>query len=168
MAYNITDAYFDRLAQVESGNRPFIKASTSSASGLFQFIKSTWQNLGGSWGSDPSKAFGGLRPSEAEQRQRINTFTQQNAQILAGAGVPLTGQNLYAAHFLGAGTAKKILGAADGAAVSGLVGSGVVSANPFLRGMTVGDFKAWLDKKFGGVAGVASGGGFRHCGFDGE
>src|SRR5690606_29158647 len=133
--------YFDRLAQVESGNRPYIKASTSSASGLFQFIKSTWTSLGGSWGSDSSKAFGGLRPSEAEQRQRINTFTQQNANILARAGIPLTGANLYAAHFLGAGTAKTILGAPDSASVSGLVGSNVVSANPFLRGMDVGDFK---------------------------
>ena len=51
----IPAGYFDMLARIESGNRPYIKAQTSSASGLFQFTRSTWRGEGGEWGGEVGK-----------------------------------------------------------------------------------------------------------------
>jgi hypothetical protein len=146
----IPDDYWPLLAQIESGGRPYIKAPTSSASGLYQFIKQTWIGEGGQWGSDPSQAFGGLRPSEAEQTQRAKTFTQKNADYLKRMGIRITKSSLYAAHFLGAGTAVKILCADIGSRADVLAGPAATNANPsILRGKTVAQFIGWLHSKCG-------------------
>src|SRR5690606_1025510 len=63
----IPDTYWPMLSKIESNDRPYVKARTSSASGLYQFIKSTRIGEGGKWGADPSLAFGGLKPSPEEQ-----------------------------------------------------------------------------------------------------
>ena len=84
---SIPDSYWPMLSKIESNDRPYVKASTSSASGLYQFIKSTWIEEGGAWGDNPSLAFGGLKPSEAEQLQRAKTFTEKNAKALQAAGI---------------------------------------------------------------------------------
>lgn len=146
-ALAIPPDYFNHLARIESGNRPYVKASTSTASGLYQFIKSTWQHYGGRWGRDTSKAFGGLSPSVEEQLERATAFTLDNAKALAAAGVEITNQTLYAAHFLGSGTALKILAKPAATALKSVLPSAVIRANPFLQNMTVADFRWWLDRK---------------------
>lgn len=149
----IPDSYWPMLAKVESGNRPYVKAATSSASGLYQFICLTWLGEGGQWGPDRSKAFGGLKPTEAEQLARAKTFTQKNADALKKAGIPINRASLYAAHFLGVGTAVKLLGASDNAPAGILAGKAATAANPsILSGKTVADFKRWLQKKTGETA----------------
>ncbi len=42
---NIDPEYYRTLAMIESSGNPNAKASTSSASGLYQFTKGTWKNL---------------------------------------------------------------------------------------------------------------------------
>lgn len=143
----LPDGYLDVLARIESGNRPYVKAPTSSASGLFQFTRATWCALGGSWGPDPAKAFGGLKPSVQEQVERAAAFTQANAAGLAKAGLAVTRSTLYAAHFFGLVTAVKVLKGAASAQVAPLAGAAVMKANHFLDGMTAGDFRSWLDRK---------------------
>lgn len=146
----IPAGYFTILAQIESGNRPYVKAPTSSASGLFQFIKSTWQGEGGSWGANPSAAFGGLKPSEEEQRQRARSFTMKNVAALQARGLPVNEATLYACHFLGAGTAIRVLNAPDNAKADVLAGAAATRANPtILQGRTVAQFKDWLRRKTG-------------------
>lgn len=150
---DIPESYWPMLSKIESGGRPYVKAASSSASGLFQFIRSTWLGEGGQWGSDSSKAFGGLKPSEAEQLARAKTFTQKNADALKRAGIPISKASLYAAHFLGVGTAIRLLGASDTASAAALAGSSATAANPsILSGKTVADFKRWLQKKTGETA----------------
>jgi hypothetical protein len=150
---DIPDGYWPLLAQIESGNRPYVKAPTSSASGLYQFIKSTWIGEGGAWGSNMADAFGGLRPSEAEQLQRAKSFTEKNASALRKAGIPINAASLYAAHFLGVGTAIKVIGADVNADAGALAGSAAANANPtILKGKTVGQFLAWLHRKTGAWA----------------
>lgn len=141
--------YLSRLASVESSNQPYVKAKTSSASGLYQFTKGTWESLGGKWGSDLSKAFGGLFPTIEEQNAKIAQLTNQSANALAAAGIPISNGTLYAAHFLGVGTAIKVLSAPAGTLVASLVAPGVITANPFLKGMTVAGFYQWLQGKVG-------------------
>ena len=143
-------AYFPLLAQIESGNRPYIKASSSSASGLYQFIKSTWEAEGGVWGTDMTRAYGGLRPSTDEQLARAKTFTGKNAVYLRRKDIPINKASLYAAHFLGAVTAAKVIGADPAASAEALAGPGATAANPtILRGKTVGQFLTWFHGKTG-------------------
>ena len=146
----IPDAYWPMLAKIESGNRPYIKAATSSASGLYQFIRSTWIGEGGKWGGNPTLAFGGLKPSEAEQLERAKSFTEKNVKALQKAGIPVNPASLYACHFFGAGTAIKVIGADVNARADALAGSPATMANPsILQDKTVGEFLTWLHKKTG-------------------
>lgn len=146
----IPDDYWPLLAQIESGTRPYVKAPTSSASGLFQFIKSTWMGEGGAWGNDMSQAFGGLRPTEEEQRMRAKSFTAKNAAYLAKHGIPINKASLYAAHFLGPITAVQIIGADVGQRADLMAGPAATKANrSILEGKTVGEFFSWLHKKTG-------------------
>lgn len=150
----IPDDYWPMLAKIESGNRPYVKAATSSASGLYQFIKSTWQGEGGKWGPNMSAAFGGFKPSEAEQLQRARTFTERNMLALRKAGIPINNASLYAAHFLGVGTAIKALEGAVTDRIDAHVGQAAIDANQSIlgAGKTVGDFLTWLHRKTGAWA----------------
>lgn len=141
--------YFAKLAKIESGNRPYVRASTSSASGLYQFIKATWLGEGGTWGPNSTLAFGGFRPSTDEQTARARTFTQKNSDALAKAAIKVTDASLYAAHFLGVGTAIRVLGENASTPIEQVTSPAQRAANPSVLGpgKTVGDFKAWLDRK---------------------
>ena len=146
----IPDDYWPMLAQIESGNRPYVKAPSSSASGLYQFIRSTWIGEGGQWGEDPSQAFGGLKPSEAEQLQRARSFTEKNVSVLKAKGIPINKASLYAAHFFGAGMAAKVIAADVTDRADLIAGEAATNANPsILKGKTVGQFLTWLHDKTG-------------------
>jgi hypothetical protein len=150
---SIPDAYWPMLAHIESGNRPYIKAETSSASGLYQFIRSTWLSFGGQWGNDMSQAFGGLMPSIEEQLRIAKAFTEKNVAILRTKGIPINNASLYAAHFLGAGTAAQVIAADVTAMADALAGAAATNANPtVLKGKTVGQFLTWLHNKTGAWA----------------
>lgn len=149
-ASDIPADYWPMLSKIESADRPYIKAGTSSASGLYQFIKSTWIGEGGTWGTDMSKAFGGLKPSTEEQLARAKSFTAKNANYLTKQGIPINKASLYAAHFLGVVTAAKVIGADVNARADLIAGEAATKANPsILRGKTVGQFLTWLNKKTG-------------------
>lgn len=146
----IPDDYWPMLAKIESGGRPYIKAPTSSGSGLYQFIKATWIGEGGTWGPDPTKAFGGLKPSEAEQTDRAKTFTAKNAAYLAARGIPINKASLYAAHFFGAPVASQVIGADVKARADLIAGPAATKANStILQNKTVGQFLSWLHSKTG-------------------
>jgi len=146
----IPEDYWPMLAKIESNNRPYVQADSSTASGLYQFIRSTWLGEGGKWGASPRPAFGGLRPSVEEQLQRAKTFTAKNAAYLKGKGLPINKASLYAAHFFGPVTAAAVIGADVGARADLIAGAGATNANPsILRGKTVGQFLTWLHGKTG-------------------
>jgi hypothetical protein len=149
----IPDDYWPMLAQIESGNRPYIKAGSSSASGLYQFIRSTWLDEGGEWGTDTGQAFGGLKPSVEEQLERAKSFTEKNAAILRAKGIPINKASLYAAHFFGAGLAAQVIGADVNARADQIAGPAATAANPsILKDKTVGQFLTWLHGKTGAWA----------------
>lgn len=154
----IPDDYWPMLSKIESGDRPYVQADTSSASGLYQFIKSSWEGEGGTWGPTMRPAFGGLRPSIEEQLARAKTFTAKNADYLVQRGVPINKASLYAAHFFGAVTAARVIAADVKADASALAGAAATKANPSIltrvddgkrRGATVGEFLTWLHGKTG-------------------
>lgn len=146
----IPDDYWPMLSKIESADRPYVQAPTSSASGLYQFIRSTWLGEGGAWGPTLRPAFGGLKPSPEEQLARAKTFTAKNAAYLRSKGVPLNKASLYAAHFFGPVTAAQVIMADVNARADLIAGDGPTKANPsILKGKTVGQFLTWLHKKTG-------------------
>lgn len=146
----IPDSYWPMLSRIESNDRPYVKASTSSASGLFQFIRSTWIGEGGQWGTNPALAFGGLRPSPEEQLMRVKSMAAKDAAYLRGEGVPINKASLYAAHFLGRVTAARIIDADIEERADLIAGAAATKANPsILKGKTVGEFLSWLHGKTG-------------------
>lgn len=153
VAAALPDGYLGMLSRIESGDRPYVRAKSSSASGLFQFIRATWQGEGGKWGPTARPAFGGLRPPIDEQYARARTFTLKNAAALVKAGIPVNRASLYAAHFLGAGTAVDALhpGVATSTRMDALVDPDAVRANPTIlgQGRTLAQFLTWLHKKTG-------------------
>lgn len=149
-ASEIPDDYWPMLSRIESADRPYVQAETSSASGLYQFIRSTWIGEGGAWGPTLRPAFGGLKPSPEEQLARAKTFTAKNAAVLKTRGIPINRASLYAAHFFGAGTAAKVIAADVNARADLIAGPEATKANPaILKNKTVGQFLTWLHKKTG-------------------
>ena len=152
-AAGIPDSYWPMLSKIESSDRLYAQAPTSSASGLYQFIKSTWIGEGGKWGPTLRPAFGGLKPTPEEQLARARSFTAKNAAYLRSRGVPINQATLYAAHFLGAVTAGSILAADKAQRADLIAGKAATAANPsILKDKTVGDFIDWLRGKTGEVA----------------
>nr|WP_326523268.1 lytic transglycosylase domain-containing protein [Sphingomonas sp.] len=125
-------------AQVESGLNAGARATTSSARGLYQFIEQSWLGVvkqhggthGMGWASDAIRqtASGKFVVSDPAVRQSIlNLRNDPTAASLMAAehasdnkdalatslGRDVTGTDLYMAHFLGIGGAKKFLSAMD-------------------------------------------------------
>ena len=135
-----TGASFEYLlatAKVESNLNPNLKARSSSATGLFQFIEQTWlgmmktagRALGfGNYADAISRNSAGryqvadarmrneilqLRTDPAANATMAAAFTQQNAAVLSRRiGRPPTEGELYIAHFFGNAGAAQLINAA--------------------------------------------------------
>jgi hypothetical protein len=144
----------DSIIGAESGGNPNARNPNSSASGLGQFIDSTW--LSTIRGARPDLAgqsdqeLLALKNDPQLSREMTEAYANQNQAILTKAGVPVTDGNTYLAHFAGPGGAVKVLQADPSAPVGDILGPAVVKANPFLARMTAGDLQAWASKKVGG------------------
>lgn len=143
--------YYSAIRQAESGGDDSAKNPASSATGRYQFTEPTWEGLRKRYPGAGLTADG--RNDPKQQEAAIRLFTAENENTLKRAGVDGTNANLYAAHFLGAGGAVPVLKAPDKAALAGYVSPEVIAANPFLKGMSVGQFKAWAAEKVGGTGG---------------
>ncbi|MCY1425974.1 hypothetical protein D9M71_417820 [compost metagenome] len=101
------------FAAIESGFDYLVKASTSSATGWFQHLNKTWDDI-----LKLTNAKYGL-VDDAQRSLRLDPranglmgaeLLKDNARILrSGLGREPTDTELYAAHFFGVGTAKKFL-----------------------------------------------------------
>jgi len=96
------------LAAIESMYRPWAKAKTSSAAGMFQFIKATWKDMLTKYGAQY-----GLSPGHDPYDPRASAlmaaeYIKENHRALRTVmdRQPNTTDS-YMAHFLGAGNAKK-------------------------------------------------------------
>jgi hypothetical protein len=123
-------AYLVQQAQAESSFKPNIKAKSSSASGLYQFIESTWLNMvkkhGDKYGmgeladkiSDSGKVANrsvrkeilALRNDPEKASAMAAEFAKENEETLKDNwGGDVGSTELYFAHFLGAGQASAFL-----------------------------------------------------------
>lgn len=149
------DGLIDRIIGVESGGDPNAKNPLSSATGLGQFISSTWlqmfrQHFPDQAGSMTEDAILALRTDPQLSRQMVALYIRENAAVLADAGIPLTDANLYLSHFLGAGGARALIGSAPGTLASDVLSPGVIDANASVLGnATREEVIAWAQRKVG-------------------
>jgi hypothetical protein len=153
-------SYLPNARRAESSGNDDARNPRSSAAGRYQFIDSTWLNQG-------RKLFPGLSDQQImarkmdpnAQEMAMKSFTDENVGILSKAGIPVTNGSVYGAHHFGAGGATKLYQADPSADVATVLGQGVVAANPHLAGKTVGEVRAFLDRKGnGGGSDIMSGG----------
>lgn len=132
--------YFNLISKIESNHNPKAKNPNSTASGRFQFIRSTWEGLGYKW----ADVF-----NDDLQWQAIRKFTEQNANILRANGCAINFATLYGAHFLGASGFLRIMRADPKAGIDSVTSAAQRKANPTILKGTVADFCEWLRKKTG-------------------
>lgn len=151
----LSGSLVDRIIGVESGGNPNAKNPNSSATGLGQFIESTWLNLFKKY--FPDRAAGmtdamilALREDADASRQMVELYMRENAEALRAAGNEINDANLYLAHFLGAGGANKLLSSAPGTKANDVLAPGQISANAsILDGKTREEVIAWAQRKVG-------------------
>lgn len=123
------------IADKESSFAPAVRAKTSSAEGLFQFIERTWLRVLRDHGADHGLSTeaalvradedGDLDVADAQERTRVLAMRRDPylsavmaaemlkadaARIGARIGRPLTNGEIYVAHFLGPDDAERFLG----------------------------------------------------------
>jgi hypothetical protein len=131
-----SEAYRQRVAQIESGNNPKAKNPNSTAKGKYQFIDRT------------AVAYGLKDPFDEKQADdAFNRFTADNYKVLKNAlrRDPTEGE-LYLAHQQGAGGALKLLLSPEKKA-SEVVGRDAVRLNGGDENMTAQQFaQKWTSK----------------------
>jgi hypothetical protein len=108
----VDPAVMAMLAKLESSFRPDAKASTSSASGLFQFIASTWKGLKEKFGAKYGIPENAKATDPRAAALLAGEYIKQNQTYLEGRlnrGVNAT--DIYAAHFMGPAGGAKLLSA---------------------------------------------------------
>ena len=150
----------DKIVGVESGGNDNARNPNSSAGGAGQFIDSTWLAMVKKYRPDLAEGKSAqellaLKSDGSLSREMTGRYAQENAEFLKNQGIQTTDGNVYLAHFLGPRGAAQALKADPSASVESVLGASVVGANPFLKGKSIADLRAWSDKKMGG-AGVAS------------
>lgn len=151
----ISDETLDSIIQIESSGNPRAKASTSSALGLGQFLNATW--LAVVRKHKPEIMRGrtnaqvlALRTDPSLSVEMLARFTEDNVAEMGGGGPG----DIYLAHFLGVGTARKLFHASPTARVEPLVGAAAVAANrSILEGKTVRQVRDWADSRMRKSAG---------------
>ncbi len=147
----LLSAFFQNARRSESGGNDAAKNPDSSATGRYQFLEGTWADLAQRHPELGLTPDGRTDPNQQERAMQV--FTQENAGQLKGSGVPVNPGTLYAAHFLGAGGASKVLSGDPNSPVAAYVDPEVVRANPQLANMTVGQFAQWANEKGGNAGG---------------
>lgn len=151
----------NRIIQVESGGKADAKNPLSTATGLGQFIESTWIRMMQSYRPDLAStmdraALLALRTDPTISREMVQNLAREGEAYLSARGHQVTAGRLYLAHFLGAEGAHAALSATDDALLVDVLGQGVVNANPFLKGQNVAYVKSWADRKMVGRGGRAA------------
>ncbi|MFV0301292.1 MAG: peptidoglycan DD-metalloendopeptidase family protein [Paracoccus sp. (in: a-proteobacteria)] len=152
LASDAVEALIGRIIRVESAGNAMAQNPLSSATGLGQFIDSTWLRMMASYRPDLAASMSrrdllDLRFNPDLSREMVRHLAQENEAYLRARGHQITAGRLYLAHFLGPEGAHRVLSAAEDASVLQVMGAGVVNANPFLGGYSIARLKGWADRK---------------------
>ena len=151
----LTDEQFNRGIQIESAGNPDARAGTSTAAGLGQFLKRTWVDTGKKHYPDLVRQYGEARWADMRvgretallQMQMMARFWEDNAKEMRST----RDGDLYLAHFLGAGGAKKMVAADQNATAVSVAGQAAANANRSIfwhkdgTAVTVAELRAWAE-----------------------
>lgn len=159
-------SYLVQQANVESSFDPKAKAGSSSATGLYQFIDSTWLQMVDRYGQDYGIVTDGMSRKEIlslRNDPKASSFmaaafaSENEKQLNDNWGGKVGSTELYLAHFLGAGGASSFLNARDDnplqAAADQFPGAARANRNVFYdqktgRPRTMEEVYQFFDKKF--------------------
>lgn len=150
------------FGQLESGLGKFVENKLSSARGPFQFIESTWlsmlQKHGKKYGYDTSSMTReeqlNLRFNNRASALMAAEYTKENAATLGiNPGDPGSVDELYLAHFLGPGGAKRIL---SGEGLTEQQKAAVMKYNPNIKTGSIEEFKQFASGKTAQAAKVSA------------
>ena len=116
--------YLKKIKAAESGGNKYAKNPfpKQTASGIFQFTKGTWQDLGFDWKD---------RYDENKQYEAVNKFTNLNANYFKkNFKKEPTHADLYGMHWLGAAGYKKLYNADENASISEVMSDNEIAVNP--------------------------------------
>ncbi|MCF6445762.1 peptidoglycan DD-metalloendopeptidase family protein [Nereida sp. MMG024] len=155
-ASGAVEALVNQIIRVESAGDARAKNSRSSATGLGQFIESTWLRMMRTYRPDLTarlnrKQLLDLRFDPELSRAMVTNLARENEAFLRARGHQVTPGRLYLAHFLGPSGAHVALRSDPNKSVLEVMGAGVVGANPFLKGRSVGWMTNWSDRKMARV-----------------
>jgi len=137
--YGLEPDLLRQIIRAESAGNPNARSSSSSASGLFQITKPTWEQYGSGNPFDPgANIAAGAR------------LTADNVAKLKAAGYEPNPTNVYLAHFAGAGGALRVLSADPNSPVAGLLDERAIRANPWLSRLNAGDLQSWASNRIAG------------------
>lgn len=143
------DDYLARNAKFESGNNETAVNPGSGATGLFQFLPSTWN-----WIAKEAPELG-LTPEgmkdRAQQMKAMRYYTNKSVKALEPIlGRKPTGGELYLLHLLGHSGGPAVLSKLD-APLTETISEGARRGNPFLKQYETGrELIAGLNQRFGG------------------
>lgn len=148
------DDIAERIIGAESAGDPNATNDNSSATGLGQFIKSTWLRMVKAHRPDllvgRTKAeVLALRTNGPLSREITKHYIRHNTEYLSDRGIPASAGNLYLAHFAGEGGAVSVLKSDPDTPVTEILSNDKIVANPFLKKMTASDLIAWAYKEVG-------------------
>jgi hypothetical protein len=155
-------ALVERIIAVESNGDPNARNKKSSATGAAQFLDDTWREAVRRHRRDliqgrSDKEVLELRRDAQLAREIVTRLVEEYAAMLSKRGLPVTPGSLYLTYFAGPAGGVALLSGAESADAASLMASAdvtgrttrekLVTANPFLKVLTVGDLKIWADRK---------------------
>jgi hypothetical protein len=155
-------ALVERIIAVESNGDPNARNKKSSATGAAQFLDDTWREAVRRHRRDliqgrSDKEVLELRRDAQLAREIVTRLVEEYAAMLSKRGLPVTPGSLYLTYFAGPAGGVALLSGAESADAASLMASAdvtgrttrekLVTANPFLKVLTVGDLKTWADRK---------------------
>ena len=158
-------ALVDRIIVAESNGDPDARNKRSSATGAAQFLDGTWLEAVRRQRRDliqgrSDKEVLDLRRDPGLAREIAARLVEKYAAMLNKRGLPTTPGSLYLAYFAGSAGAVALLSGAENADAASLMAAAdatgrttrekLINANPFLKGLTVGEIKRWADHKMAG------------------
>ncbi|WP_191569199.1 phage tail length tape measure family protein [Paracoccus yeei] len=143
----------DRIVGVESSGKTDAKNPNSTATGLGQFIESTWISMFEKYFPDRAasmsrEAILALRKDAEYSTKMVELYARENAKVLQNAGVAVNDAAVYLAHFLGPQGAIATLKADPAAPTDSFLSAGQINANQsILQGKNAQQVIAWAQRK---------------------
>ena len=151
----------EQIAGPESGHNNAAYNPASGAFGKYQMLPSTALSLQQKYHPEMGVDDAGNSLSNDQRLRQITlnhqlqtelatNLTRENMKVLQSHGIDTSPGNVYAAHFIGAGAATRVLSADPSTPLASLISPKAIAANPMLANMTAGDFAAFTNRAMSG------------------